>query len=140
MIETNDAIINIDTIINLNSTNSECPICFDSMTENDPILILDCCLKKVHISCIMEWYSKRPNNIICFMCNQTNNFCKDITYDTSYNEIIDETEVRSSSTQHENLPNITINTRHKYNIIKITLITFIIGVACWMLILTLANN
>ena len=140
MVETSDAIINIDTTINSNSTNSECPICFDSMADNDPVLIIDCCLKTVHLSCIMEWYSKRPDNKICFMCNQTNNFCKDITYDTSYYDILDETEISSSATQIDNSTTITIDTNYSCQIIiKIVIIIFLTGLMCWGLVKLVVN-
>ena len=72
--------INIVNTPNINSNlisvteDNECPICFEHMVIDDPILILECCNKKTHIKCIMEWYSKHRNNK-CFICNQTNKFC-----------------------------------------------------------------
>ena len=55
----------------------ECPICLTEINQNSPILIIDCCHKKIHLACITEWYSKYPDNKTCFMCNQSNSFCKD---------------------------------------------------------------
>jgi hypothetical protein len=59
----------------------ECPICFDNIEKIDPHLILDCCSKTIHIKCMVDWYTKHPNNKSCFICNQSNSFCKDFIYD-----------------------------------------------------------
>lgn len=97
--------LNIEDIPNNIKPNSplgsreECPICFDNINDSDPILILDCCLKKVHLSCIMEWYSNRPENKTCFMCNQSNLFCRDL--------IIDE-EITDTSSETTHVDNSTI--------------------------------
>ena len=58
----------------------ECPICLTEINQNSPILIVDCCHKKIHLDCIIQWYSKYPDNKTCFMCNQSNSFCKDFVY------------------------------------------------------------
>ena len=79
----------------------ECPICFENINSDDPILILDCCRKKIHLPCILKWYATHPNNKVCFMCNQGNNFCKDLVY---YEEVSDE-----ETTEHVYPINITIN-------------------------------
>ena len=136
MVEISNNMINIDTIINTNSNsiNTECPICFDVMSDNDPILILDCCFKKVHLSCIIEWYSKRPDNKICFMCNQANNFCKDLIYDTSYSNVIDITETSDSSIVTDNSISIINTYYHHHIIIKIIMMLCITEIVCWILI------
>ena len=49
----------------------ECPICFNFIEENDPYLLLSCCNKKVHISCLDNWYNNNGNkNKLCFLCTK----------------------------------------------------------------------
>ena len=58
----------------------ECPICFDYIEDNDGILIMDCCEKKIHIRCLVEWYTNNPNKMVCIMCNQNNSFSNTFIY------------------------------------------------------------
>ena len=74
----------------------ECPICLTDIEETNAILILDCCKKKVHLACIVEWYSTHPENNLCFMCNQSNPFCEDFVYSNETSE--------SSSQDYSNNP------------------------------------
>ena len=62
----------------LKMIEEECPICFFSMNEEDGILDMECCNKKIHIKCIVEWYSHHMNQKNCFICNQNNKFCQDL--------------------------------------------------------------
>ena len=56
----------------------ECPICLVIMNEEEGILIMDCCGKKVHLACIVTWYTEQSTHQTCFLCNQTNKFCQSI--------------------------------------------------------------
>ena len=58
----------------------ECPICLETMENNQGVLIPECCNTKVHLHCLTNWYTANPNNKFCFMCNQSNSFCKDFVY------------------------------------------------------------
>ncbi len=81
----------VDNKSNIQPPNSiECPICFENINSTDALLILDCCQKKVHLQCIVSWYTKYPDNKFCFMCNQTNNFCKDLVCNSDRSETISE--------------------------------------------------
>jgi hypothetical protein len=80
----------------------ECPICLTEIENNDAILIVECCNQKIHLSCITEWYTKYPDNKTCFMCNQSNKFCKDFVYNNSL-EI-------DSNASHNDLSNSTNST------------------------------
>ena len=52
----------------------ECPICFNFIEENDPYLLLSCCNKKVHISCLDNWYNNNgKKNKLCFLCTKESN-------------------------------------------------------------------
>ena len=54
----------------------ECPICFNFIEDNDPYLLLSCCNKKVHISCLDNWYNNNNNgkkNKLCFLCTKESN-------------------------------------------------------------------
>lgn len=82
----NSEIDNNDTSITISETD-ECPICFEAVISTDAIIIIDCCKQKIHLQCIIKWYETHPENKTCFMCNQTNNFCKDIVY---YSEASDD--------------------------------------------------
>ena len=55
-------------------TTDECPICLVNMHVEEGILLLDCCNKQVHLSCIMDWASRHESSRTCILCNQSNNF------------------------------------------------------------------
>ena len=78
---------------------NECPICFENIEENDPHLILDCCSKTIHIKCMVDWYTKHPNNKSCFICNQSNSFCKDFIYEPEPTQPRIQTRPQSSRRQ-----------------------------------------
>ena len=61
-----------------NNEIEECLVCFNNINTTDGILILDCCNKKLHLTCIIDWYTNHPEKKTCFICNQSNNFCKDL--------------------------------------------------------------
>ena len=73
------------------NTINECPICLEPIIESDAMIILECCKKTVHINCLCDWYSSHQDNKNCFMCNQANNFCRDLVYreDTHSDEQFD---------------------------------------------------
>ena len=56
----------------------ECPICLAKMDEEEGILIMDCCSKKVHLACIVTWYTEQRTQQTCFLCNQPNKFSQSI--------------------------------------------------------------
>ena len=68
-------------IIELDS--DECPICLEFFGDSNEFIIVECCNKKLHINCLVNWYTMRPDNKYCFMCNQNNIFCKDFVYNTN---------------------------------------------------------
>jgi hypothetical protein len=91
-----------------NSNTIECVICLENIVDDDPMLILECCRKKVHLKCVIDWYTKYPNNKTCFICNQNNNFCKDFVYSNS-NSISNSNSnsiSNSNSNSHIIVPNV----------------------------------
>ena len=52
----------------------ECPICFSNIVDDDPYYIMTCCKNKLHLQCLIDWYSAHSKQNTCFMCNQNNNF------------------------------------------------------------------
>ena len=56
----------------------ECPICFIEIKNNEGIIIPECCNNQVHLKCIMEWYKINTKTNVCFICQQVNQFSKDI--------------------------------------------------------------
>lgn len=75
----------MNTIIDI--TNNECYICLETihLHEND-FLEMTCCKNKVHLKCLNEWYNK-TNSSTCFICNQTNPLCKELTTPVHYIQI-----------------------------------------------------
>ena len=82
-IDCSNGIVRICDNLTVTTEDIECPICFDTIYNDEAKLLLDCCRKITHLKCIMTWYSTHPKNKLCFMCNQTNNFCKDLVYSVS---------------------------------------------------------
>jgi hypothetical protein len=67
---------------------NECYICLDTinLNEND-FLELNCCKNNVHLNCLKQWYIKH-NTSNCFICNQTNEICKELAHtSTTINNI-----------------------------------------------------
>ena len=74
-------IIDIDNISSYDTYfESDCPICFDSL-DNNEIIVMDCCRKKIHLECIKEWYLSdrecEPNSL-CLMCRVDSELMNDI--------------------------------------------------------------
>ena len=66
--------------------DQDCPICFDSLKDNDSIK-LDCCNQIIHLKCIRDWYLKNPElkedqQSICMMCRMESYTMREI-----YNEV-----------------------------------------------------
>jgi hypothetical protein len=140
---------NIDNIIDNIVDNSkvklsqliECPICLENINDYHPLLILDCCSKQVHLPCILGWYSKRPTNKLCFMCNQSNNFCKDLVYDSIGSEPTNESSYTNNSTSIlVEIPDIIIrNNNYKRNIGLFIISLCIGGLLCWGVIVLFSD-
>ena len=93
----------------------ECPICLEEF-DNNNYIIVDCCNKTFHISCIVEWYTKNPNNNHCFVCNRYNSFCKEFIYHNDSSNI--SLASRDTSSNHNfELNNIIIDNQNDINII-----------------------
>ena len=120
--------INKTCIIELNTINNdkiECPICFENIEDNDGILIMECCYNKIHLRCLVNWYTNNPNNLVCIMCNQNNSFCDNLVYDENIIQIPD------SPNRSNNIPNWLRNNSFHYIILSI------IAVSSIMLIITI---
>lgn len=98
-------------IIELNTINEteipvdklECPICFEIIEDNDGILIMECCNKKIHLKCLINWYTNHSNNLICIMCNQNNSFCNNLINNKNIIPITESTitSIRSNYMQND---------------------------------------
>ena len=110
------------TITEVQNDIIECPICLENIEQIDGILIMECCNKKIHLECLINWYSKHRKNLICIMCNQTNNFCNNLIY------IDDEiliSESNNSSTRSNNSSTRSNNSPTRSNNLSIQLNYFI---------------
>jgi hypothetical protein len=111
---------------------NECPICFENIEENDPHLILDCCFKTIHIKCLIDWYTKNPINKSCFICNQSNSFCKDFISEPQH------IQTQQQSREHIiqiRRTNIDIINSTKYNIFYAIIMSFVIFIVIVVLII-----
>jgi hypothetical protein len=68
--------------------DKECPICFDEINIDEGFIIPECCNNPVHLKCIINWYKKNNKSNICFICQQVNNFSKDIHLNVSEKQIV----------------------------------------------------
>ena len=46
----------MDIITDISNNQYECPICLEAINNNDPIIILECCNKEVHLLCLENWF------------------------------------------------------------------------------------
>ena len=98
----NNIDINIDISTNryiVLNDSCECPICFDEIKNDDAIIIMECCNKKVHIRCLYNWYSVHRTNKTCFMCTQSNSFCNELVFDDT------QITISSNNTENDNINN-----------------------------------
>ena len=58
---------NSDTTITL--LTDECLICFEELSKGETI-ILDCCNKKIHTKCIVQWITTPNRDIKCPNCQK----------------------------------------------------------------------
>jgi hypothetical protein len=65
----------------------ECPICLNEINNDEGIIIPECCNNVVHLKCIMNWYGKNNTTNVCFICQQVNNFSKNIHLNPPEKEI-----------------------------------------------------
>jgi len=79
----------------------ECPICLNDINNNEGIIILECCNNPVHLKCIIKWYEKNNRNKVCFICQQVNNFSKDINLNQS--EIVIRDNLIENNHSEENI-------------------------------------
>jgi len=64
----------------MDDNNLECYICLDPISDNinSNTYVLECCNNSVHLDCLQQWYNTNKTNPNCFICNQSNSFCKDL--------------------------------------------------------------
>lgn len=104
-------VIDIDnTKVQSVDDTDECLICLEILNDNsnNPIYILECCNNSVHLRCLYKWYMVN-NKKTCFLCNQSNPFCNDISnqrFTEVYNELSSE---RSSNSLSDGLRNSLSN-------------------------------
>ena len=69
----------MDTVITFDNSLNECFICLDNINdEAQDIYILECCKNVVHLKCLHEWCCRNYNKN-CFICNQYNKLCDDLS-------------------------------------------------------------
>lgn len=69
----------MDTVITFDNSLNECYICLENINSNDQdIYKLECCKNVVHLKCLHDWCSRNYNKN-CFICNQYNKLCDDLS-------------------------------------------------------------
>lgn len=102
MIMMNNYVLNIDLSENNLIEQKECLICLDIIENNDDnaVYILECCKNHVHLKCLYSWYTTHKNKKTCFICNQYNKLCHDISIplriDNSYTQLIDRENLQAN--------------------------------------------
>lgn len=63
------------------TNETDCPICLDPIIFNEleEYIILECCNKQVHLSCLIDWSKsvKNVNKNACVLCRQETMFLQD---------------------------------------------------------------
>lgn len=103
----------------------ECPICLNEIENDEGILIPECCKNPVHLQCLMNWYENNTNTNVCFICQQENEFSKDIHYIKKNVEITRTTRHRRNNSENSN---------HLFTIISIGVIMLITVVGAFFIV------
>ena len=103
----------------------ECPICFDEINIDEGFIIPECCNNPVHLKCIINWYKKNNNSNICFICQQVNNFSKDIHLNVLDKQIV----LRENISEH--------NSEEYHKSIKLGICITILGTISVFIILVI---
>ena len=101
---------NIEHKIDILETNNllECPICFETMTQ-DNYIIMDCCKQKIHYKCLYDWALFKKNNL-CILCRGKNNIINQL-HINNLERNYDSDSGSSSDSMQQNLLNETRNHR-----------------------------
>ena len=100
----------IEHKIDILETNNllECPICFETMTQ-DNYIIMDCCKQKIHYKCLYDWALFKKNNL-CILCRGKNNIINQL-HINNLERNYDSDSGSSSDSMQQNLLNETRNNR-----------------------------
>ena len=109
----------------------ECPICFSNIEDDGSYYIMPCCKNKIHLQCLINWYSTHSNQTSCFMCNQPNKFYTDFlaTDVLESRECIINTSDESLPSQMITVSNLSTNNLCN-SILLIVFIVFIVFGVC----------
>ena len=107
----------------------ECPICLNNIIGHDPYFIMACCKNKMHLECLINWYSTNSKLTKCFICNQSTNFYNEFI---KSNKIHDVSNIRIESVNTNILRNnfsapMLDNTRNYYNYRDCCCVDFILS-------------
>tara|TARA_B100001057_G_C22495251_1_gene811820 strand:+ start:78 stop:539 length:462 start_codon:yes stop_codon:yes gene_type:complete len=85
--------------------DNECPICLNNINDFDPFIIMPCCNNKIHIQCLIEWYSSNSKSNTCFMCNQNTNIHKSLltSNDLSLNNDLETNDVETNDIERNDV-------------------------------------
>lgn len=113
----------------------ECPICFNEINNEDGIIIPECCNNAVHLKCILNWYSTNNKNNICFICQQENQFVKNIHSNNNERK----NEANNNLLEYVRQENISENNYDENNnvCIKVCLACSFLGTLLSFLLITL---
>ena len=119
--------------------DNECPICFEYIDIESGLIIMDCCKKKVHIHCLVNWYRNNSTKTCCFICNQSNTFCKDLTsygqelgiepHSTNQNTI---NTINTTNNNQVNIENVLVTRCKQY--VKLYIFVFIVLIGIIILV------
>ena len=101
----------IEHKIDILETNNllECPICFETITQENYI-IMDCCLQKIHYKCLYDWALFKKNNL-CILCRGKNNIINQLHINNQERNYDSDSESDSNDSMQQNLLNETRNNR-----------------------------
>ena len=136
---------NIEKKIIVYDIENECPICLNIIDQQDSFIIMTCCNYRIHIQCLINWYSRNSKSNACIMCNQNTIIHESllgIDDISSSNDVeMNDPETIISIRNMNNLPISFLNNNIIYHYkISGCILFYIFSIIAFILIIILKNN
>ena len=116
------------------TNETECPICLEPILTNklEECIILDCCNKQVHLSCLIDWCKsqKHINKNVCVLCRQDTIFLRDFNNNIQLQDTIVDVPLERTTTNIRDIDIAYTNLTHSNQSHDICCLTCLLSIIC----------